>query len=85
MYTKPKQYIYIINIIKNYEVIKKNTVTMPDLVEYVLVCPNPKCITNHENMNSKFHVLEDKRKVTLKCHYCEKSFLESEIKEYKNN
>ncbi len=74
-----------INIIKNYEVIKKFHAQMPDIVEYVIVCPNINCITNHEHMDSKFHVSEDKGEITLKCHYCEKSFSEKEIKEYKNN
>lgn len=74
-----------INIIKNYEVVKKFHAEIPDVVEYVIVCPNLKCITNHENMNSKFHVLENKGEITLKCHYCEKSFAENEIKDYKNN
>ncbi len=74
-----------INIIKNYEVVKKLFVQIPDTVEYVIVCPNPKCITNHETIDSKFHLIEDKGEVTLKCHYCEKSFSEQEIKEYKNN
>ena len=73
------------NIIKNYEVVKKFHAEIPDIVEYVIVCPNLKCITNHENMNSKFHVLENKGEITLKCHYCEKSYLENEIKDYKNN
>lgn len=74
-----------INIIKNYEVAKKFHAEIPDIVEYVIVCPNPKCITNHEHIDSKFHVLEDKGEITLKCHYCEKGFTEKEIKEYKNN
>ncbi|MBU2542439.1 aspartate carbamoyltransferase regulatory subunit [Patescibacteria group bacterium] len=74
-----------INIIKNYEVVKKFHAQIPDVVEYVIVCPNPKCITNHENMDSRFHVVEEKNKIILKCHYCEKSFSEREIKEYKNN
>ncbi|MFH1946569.1 MAG: aspartate carbamoyltransferase regulatory subunit [Candidatus Magasanikbacteria bacterium] len=74
-----------INIIKNYEVVKKFHAQIPDVVEYVIVCPNPKCITNHENMDSKFHALEEEKKITLKCHYCEKKFNEEEIKEYKNN
>jgi len=74
-----------INIIKNYNVVRKLKVTIPENVEYVVVCPNPKCITNNETMNSKFKVLVDKNGLKLKCHYCEKVFCQEEIKEYKNN
>ncbi|MFA7653925.1 MAG: aspartate carbamoyltransferase regulatory subunit [Candidatus Magasanikbacteria bacterium] len=74
-----------INIIKNYEVVKKIFVKLPDTIEYVVVCPNLKCITNNENMNSKFNVIKEKDGIKLKCHYCEKIFKQEEIKEYKNN
>ncbi len=74
-----------INVIKKYEVIEKKHIKVPDMVEYVVVCPNPKCITNHENMNSKFYILTNKDEIKLKCHYCEKVFAENEIREYKSN
>jgi len=74
-----------INIIKNYEVAKKFSVKIPDTIDYVVVCPNPKCITNNEKMDSKFHVIKEKDGVKLKCHYCEKIFKQKEINEYKNN
>jgi aspartate carbamoyltransferase regulatory subunit len=74
-----------INIVKNYNVVKKTKVVIPETVEYVVVCPNPKCITNNEIMNSKFKVTIDKNGVKLRCHYCEKVFRQEEIKEYKNN
>lgn len=74
-----------INIIKNYEVVKKFVVELPEIVEYVVVCPNLKCITNNESMSTKFHVTKEKDSLKLKCHYCEKTFRQDEIKEYKNN
>lgn len=74
-----------INIIENYRVAKKFHVNIPETIEYVVICPNPKCITNNENMNSKFHVLHENSKIKLKCHYCEKVFIQDEIREYKHN
>ncbi|HBU06990.1 MAG TPA: aspartate carbamoyltransferase regulatory subunit [Candidatus Magasanikbacteria bacterium] len=74
-----------INIIKNYEVVKKFHVTLPDIIEYVVVCPNPKCITNNETMSSKFLTIKSKEEIKLRCHYCEKTFHQTEIKEYKHN
>lgn len=74
-----------INIIKNYDVVKKFPTEMPETVEYVIVCPNPNCITNHEVMDSKFHIKQEGKNIKLKCNYCEKIFAEEEITEYKNN
>lgn len=73
-----------INIIKNYQVVKKFTVVIPKSVDSLIVCPNPKCITNHEPMATSFYVLHNGGKeVRLKCHYCEKIFNRDDIKEYK--
>ena len=73
-----------INIIKDFAVIKKFRAEIPETIEYVVTCPNPKCLTNHESITTKFHVLPKSNNIHLKCHYCEKVFLESEINEYKN-
>ncbi|HZJ80305.1 MAG TPA: aspartate carbamoyltransferase regulatory subunit [Dysgonamonadaceae bacterium] len=59
-----------LNIIKNYEVVEKKRVTLPDVVTGIVKCNNPKCITNNEPMQTRFKVV-DKEKVTLQCHYCE--------------
>lgn len=59
-----------LNIIKNYEVVEKKRVTLPDVVVGIVKCNNPKCITNNEPMQTWFNVV-DKEKVTLQCHYCE--------------
>ncbi len=60
-----------LNIIRDYEVVDKKEVQMPDDLYSILKCANPKCITNNEPMPTLFHVL-DKEKCVLKCHYCEK-------------
>ena len=59
-----------LNIIKNYEVVEKKRVTLPDVISGIVKCNNPKCITNNEPMKTHFHVV-DKDKVILQCHYCE--------------
>ena len=62
-----------LNIIRNYEVVEKKTVNMPDEMRGIVKCANPKCITNNEpGMDTLFHVV-DKEQGTLKCHYCEKT------------
>ena len=61
----------VLNIIRNYEVVEKKTVVIPDELHGIVRCPNPKCISNNEPMASFFHVI-DKGERLLKCHYCEK-------------
>ena len=60
-----------LNIIRDYEVVEKKQVIMPDEIRGIVKCTNPKCITNNEPMATIFHVI-DKEQGTLKCHYCEK-------------
>jgi aspartate carbamoyltransferase regulatory subunit len=60
-----------LNIIRDYEVVEKREVEIPDTVVGIVKCFNPKCITNNEEITTLFTV-EDKDNVSLKCHYCEK-------------
>ena len=68
----------ILNIIRDYEVVEKKTVTLPDELIGLVKCNNPKCITNNEPMLSRFHVI-DKEKGTIKCHYCERKINKEDI------
>ena len=58
--------------IKDYKVINKKDVTLPDSVVKFVKCVNPNCITNHEDVLQKFTVI-DKNNVKLQCHYCKKT------------
>ena len=60
-----------LNIIRDYEVVEKREVQMPDELKAIIKCANPKCITNNEPMATLFHVV-DKDNCIVKCHYCEK-------------
>jgi aspartate carbamoyltransferase regulatory subunit len=60
-----------LNIIKDYEVIEKKVVEVPDTITGIARCMNPKCITNFEAVTTRFKVVS-KKNVALKCHYCEK-------------
>lgn len=60
-----------INIIRDYDVVEKKKVNVPEKVEGIVKCMNPKCITNHEYVCTKFDVV-DTHPIVLKCHYCEK-------------
>ena len=60
-----------LNIIRDYEVVEKVKVEIPDKVTGIIKCVNPKCITNNEVVTTKFYVVS-KDPIKLKCHYCEK-------------
>ncbi len=60
-----------LNIIKDYTVIEKKQVSLPDEVMGYVKCMNPKCITNHEAITTRFFVTS-KQPLALKCAYCEK-------------
>lgn len=60
-----------LNIIKDYEVVEKYSVQVPDEIVGIAKCVNPKCITNNEEITTRFFVLKGKE-ISLKCHYCEK-------------
>ncbi|MEE4256517.1 MAG: aspartate carbamoyltransferase regulatory subunit [Bacteroidales bacterium] len=64
--------------IKNFKVINKINVVIPDEVNTFVKCVNPNCITNHENVITKFKVI-DKVNVKLRCQYCEKATAQGNI------
>jgi aspartate carbamoyltransferase regulatory subunit len=58
-------------VIKDFQVIEKKHVTVPDAISHFVKCVNPKCITNHEDVPTRFNVV-DKADIKLQCAYCEK-------------
>lgn len=62
-----------INIIRNFEPVKKDKIILPDKITSILKCTNPKCITNYQNepIIPKFNVI-NKYPPVVRCHYCEK-------------
>ena len=58
-------------IIKNFEVIEKRQVVIPDEIHKFVKCVNPNCITNKQQVATRFKVI-DKENLRLQCHFCEK-------------
>jgi len=59
--------------IKNFEVVTKKQVEVPDQIKSIVKCFNPNCITNIESVPSLFTVVnKNKEEIKLLCHYCEK-------------
>jgi aspartate carbamoyltransferase regulatory subunit len=58
-------------VIKDFQIVEKRQVEIPDDIIKIVKCFNPNCITNHENIITRFRVV-DKEDLRLQCHYCEK-------------
>ena len=59
----------VVNTIENFEVTDKRQVELPETITGIVRCDNPKCITNNEPMETKFHVVGHDP-VVIRCHYC---------------
>ena len=68
----------VINIIRDYEVVNKHSVVLPENLIDIVKCNNPKCISNNEPMRTHFHVI-DRATTTLRCHYCERLVAHDQI------
>lgn len=61
-----------INIIKNFEVVEKRVISVPKTIEGFVKCNNPKCITNHQPVRTRFTTKTENGHLKLRCHFCEK-------------
>jgi len=61
-----------VNVIKDFKVVEKKKVVMPEEVIGIAKCMNPKCVTNHQPVKTRFTVKADGNDISLLCHYCEK-------------
>ena len=59
-----------INIIRDYKVVRKQEVKLPKVIEDIIKCVNPACISNSdEPVKARFYV-DSEDPLLLKCHYC---------------
>jgi len=68
-----------VSYIRDYAVHHKVRAELPDTIHGLLQCPNPNCITRHEQVTTRF-VVRRRTPLQLRCHYCERSLLEDEIR-----
>ena len=61
-----------INIIRDYDVVEKHHVEIPDEIIDIVKCSNPTCVSNsNEPVKSRF-IVTNKDPVVIKCYYCER-------------
>jgi aspartate carbamoyltransferase regulatory subunit len=67
-----------LSIIRDYEVVEKIQLQLPEAIEEVARCPNPSCITNSDPVTTRFHVLRGEP-LRLRCHFCERTIPRDEL------
>ncbi len=69
-----------INIVRDYEVIEKRKVELPERIEGIVRCVNPKCVTNapREAVRPSFRVIS-RKPLKLVCEYCGEYLTEEEV------
>ncbi|WP_147635203.1 aspartate carbamoyltransferase regulatory subunit [Treponema pectinovorum] len=60
-----------VNIIKDEKIVRKIRMELPERVENVIKCKNPRCITMTEHYVPKVFILADKAKAIYRCEYCD--------------
>ena len=60
-----------VNIIKDGVIVEKKQIELPERLENVIRCKNPRCITTTEQELSQVFKLTDREKHVYRCIYCE--------------
>ena len=62
-----------VNVIRDFKVVEKKSLELPKEVIGIAKCRNPKCVTNHQPIRTRFTTVKKGDEVSLLCHFCEKS------------
>lgn len=62
-----------VNVIRDFKVVEKKNLELPNEVIGIAKCRNPKCVTNHQPIRTRFTTVKKGDEVSLLCHFCEKS------------
>ena len=61
-----------VNVIRDFKVVEKKKVELPKEITGIAKCMNPKCVTNHQPIRTRFKTIDNGNEISLLCHYCEK-------------
>lgn len=59
-----------VNIIKNFKLVEKRRVSLPNEIDRIFRCSNPDCVTNSKERIESVMDVVDKEGLVLKCRYC---------------
>ena len=68
-----------INIIKEYRLVEKRKIQLPDSIIGVFKCTNLKCVTNSDEYIKPIINIIDKEKIILRCKYCFRTLTINEL------
>ena len=71
-----------VNIIKNYKLVEKRRVSLPNEIDRIFRCSNPDCITNSTERIESIMDVVDKEGLVLKCRYCGRILDVNKLKYY---
>ena len=74
-----------VNIIKDYKLVEKRRVSLPNEIEQIFRCSNPDCITNSQEYIESTMEVMDKENLVLKCRYCGRLLDVNDLKVSKKN
>ena len=68
-----------INIIRDYKLVEKRKINLPNSIIGIFDCPNLNCVTNsEEDIRSTIDII-DKEKILLRCKYCARTITIDEL------
>jgi len=68
-----------INIIRDYKLVEKRKIQLPDSIVGIFSCPNLNCVTNsEENIKATIDII-DKNKIIMRCRYCGRALTINEL------
>lgn len=68
-----------INIVRDFEVVEKNAVKLPDIIKGTVKCNNPSCISNAKEPIEPTFLVEKTDPLTIKCRYCSRTMEKSDV------
>lgn len=68
-----------INEVKDEKIVRKVRPELPERVENILICKNPRCITGDESYVTHSFILMDREKGSYRCEYCDEITKLSEV------
>jgi aspartate carbamoyltransferase regulatory subunit len=71
-----------INMIRDYKLVEKRRVSLPNEIDKIFRCSNPDCITNSNEVIESVMDVIDKEGSVLKCRYCSRILDINRLKYY---
>ena len=63
-----------VNEVQDEKIVRKVSLSLPDRVENVIKCRNPRCITSTEHYMHHVFKLTDREKAEYRCAYCDEAY-----------